>query len=102
MPIIKSAIKKARTDVKARIHNRGIRDEYKEASKKVRKFAESGDTKKAAEALKEAYSKIDKAAKRKIIHKNNASRRKKRLSAFLKNPPVKKTKDAPKKVAKEK
>lgn len=97
MPVIKSAIKKARQDVKSREHNRGIRDGYKDAAKKVRKFALSGDTKKANEALKEAYSKIDRAAKRKILHKNNASRRKARLAALLKKPVEKKSKEVPKK-----
>lgn len=84
MPVIKSAIKKARQDEKARKHNRGIRDEYKEAAKKVRKLALSGEVKKAQEELKTAYSKIDRAAKRNVIHKNTAARRKSRLSAFLK------------------
>jgi small subunit ribosomal protein S20 len=91
MPIIKSAIKKAKQDIHAREHNRGVRDEYKEASKKVRKFAESGDIKKATEALKEAYSKIDRAAKRNVIHKNNAARRKARLANLFKKPEEKKT-----------
>lgn len=84
MPVIKSAIKKARQDERARKRNRVIRDNYKAAAKKVRKLAESKDAKKAAEALKEAYSKIDVAAKKGIIHKNNASRRKKRLAATVK------------------
>ena len=83
MPVIKSAIKKARQDVKARKHNRVIRDDYKAAAKKVAKLIEAGDLKKATEALKEAYSKIDKAAKKKVLHKNNASRRKARLSALI-------------------
>jgi small subunit ribosomal protein S20 len=89
MPVIKSAIKKAKQDIGAREHNRGIRDEYKEASKKVRKFAESNDLKKAGDALREAYSKIDRAAKRNIIHKNNASRRKARLALLFKKPETK-------------
>jgi small subunit ribosomal protein S20 len=84
MPVIKSAIKKARQDVKARQHNRGLRDAYKVAVKNVRKLAEAGDTKKAQEALKEAYSKIDIAAKKNVLHKNNAARRKSRLASLLK------------------
>ena len=84
MPVIKSAIKKARQDVKARAHNRGLRDAYKSAVKNVRKLVEAGDTKKAQEALKDAYSKIDKASKRNILHKNNAARRKSRLASLLK------------------
>lgn len=83
MPITKSAIKKARQDVKARKHNRAIRVDYKEAAKEVRKQVLVGDVKKAQEALKKAYSEIDKAAKRNIIHKNNASRRKSRLTQLI-------------------
>lgn len=89
MPVIKSAIKKDRQDKKAREHNRAIIDSYKIASKKVRKFASAGELKKAQEALKEAYSKIDVAAKKNVLHKNNASRRKARLAALLKKEPKK-------------
>jgi small subunit ribosomal protein S20 len=85
MPIIKSAIKKQKQDIKARKHNRGIRDSYKSAVKQVKKLVESGDHKKATETLKEAYSKIDKAAKKNVLHKNNAARRKSRLAAIVKN-----------------
>ena len=99
MPILKSAIKKAKQDVKAREHNRGIRDAYKLASKNMKKLVASGDTKKAQEALKEAYSKLDQAAKKKVIHKNNASRRKSRLASLLAKKPTEK-KAAPKKTTK--
>ena len=71
----------------ARERNRVFRDDYKKASKDVRKLALAGDTKKAAEALREAYSKIDKAAKKNILHKNNAARRKSRLAALLATKP---------------
>ena len=83
MPVIKSAIKKDRQDKKARAHNRVISDEYKKAAKAVRKLAQAGDVKKATEALKKAYSTIDKAAKKNVLHKNNAARRKSRLAALL-------------------
>lgn len=98
MPVIKSAIKKARQDVKSRKHNAGIRDAYKIAAKTVRKLAAAGEAKKAQEALKEAYSKLDKAVKTNVLHKNNASRRKSRLSALLAKPAEKK--EAPKKTTK--
>ncbi len=68
----------------ARERNRVLRDEYKKASKTVRKFVLAGDLKKAEEALKTAYSKLDIAAKKNILHKNNASRRKARLSQLIK------------------
>ncbi len=83
MPVIKSAIKKAKQDVRSREHNRLIRDSYKQSIKKVRQLVESGKPKEAAEALNEAYSKIDKAAKKNIIHKNNAARRKARLTKLV-------------------
>lgn len=83
MPVTRSAIKKARQDTVARKRNRVLRDEYKKASKEVRKLILAGDIKKAKEALANAYSKIDKAAKKRVIHKNNASRRKSRLAALF-------------------
>lgn len=83
MPIIKSAIKKAKQDEKARELNRGLKDEFRKASKEVRKLVLSGKMEEAKKALDQAYSKLDKAAKRNVIHKNNASRRKSRLAALL-------------------
>lgn len=83
MPVTSSAIKKAKQDTVARERNRVVRDDYKKASKEVRKLVLAGDIKKAKEALASAYSKIDKAAKKKVIHKNNASRRKSRLAALF-------------------
>jgi small subunit ribosomal protein S20 len=97
MPVIKSAIKKDRQDKKARAHNRVISDEYKKAVKAVRKFITAGDNKKAEEALKKAYSTIDKAAKKNVLHKNNAARRKSRLAALLATEPKKEVKKTAKK-----
>ncbi|MBW6432073.1 30S ribosomal protein S20 [Patescibacteria group bacterium] len=96
MPVTSSAIKKAKQDKKARERNRLVRDDYKKASKEVRKLVNVGDFKKANVALVTAYSKLDKAAKRNILHPNNASRRKARLAALIgknekvtKKPPLK-------------
>ena len=96
MPITSSAIKKARQDVTAREHNRVIRDEFKKAVKDVKKLVATGETKKAQEALKSAYSTIDRAAKKKIIHKNNAARRKSRLAALLSKKTPEKKAEPPK------
>ncbi|MDD3481263.1 MAG: 30S ribosomal protein S20 [Patescibacteria group bacterium] len=95
MPVTTSAIKKARQDIRNREQNRVIRDAAKLAVKKVRKLAEAGKKKEAEEALRDAYSKIDKAAKKNIIHKNSAARKKARLSKLL-------TKDKKKEAKKEK
>lgn len=95
MPVTSSAIKKAKQDKKSRVHNRTIRDAYKKASKDVRTLVESGDLKKAKEALVSAYSKIDIATKKNVIHKNNAARRKARLSLLVKKADESKPKKAP-------
>jgi small subunit ribosomal protein S20 len=98
MPVIKSAIKKARQDEQARKHNRVIRNDYRLAVKKFRKVATEGSSKKANDALAEAYSLIDRAAKRNVIHKKGANRRKSRLAALLSVDKSKKT-ISPKKLA---
>lgn len=96
MPVTSSAIKKAKQDKKARERNRLVRDSYKKASKEVRKLVKAGDLKKANAALTIAYSKLDKAAKKNILHLNNASRKKARLATLIgKNEKVSK-KSAPK------
>lgn len=96
MPITSSAIKKAKQDKKSRVHNRALRDDYKKASKEVRNLVKSGDTKKAKEALVGAYSKLDIAVKKNIIHKNNAARRKSRLTSLIKKATDSKPKTATK------
>ena len=63
MPIIKSAIKKMKQDkIRAKRNS-----SYIEVFKKLFKKSSTADTKKA-------YSVIDKAAKKGVIHKNKAAR----------------------------
>lgn len=84
MANIKSAIKRARQNIKLRQHNASERSKFRTYVKNVIKAVEAGD----AEAAKAAYSLaqpiIDKATSKGIIHKNKASRIKSRLSARLK------------------
>jgi small subunit ribosomal protein S20 len=51
--------------------------------KKTRKLMAEGRFDEAEVAAKEAYSTLDKAARKRIIHPRNASRRKGRLMAAL-------------------
>lgn len=95
MPITKSAIKKARQDKVSRVNNRVVIDAYKKSIKTVKKLVAAGDKKKAQDELKNAYSKIDIAAKKNLIHKNNASRKKSLLSKMIKEIEIRKV--APKK-----
>lgn len=56
----------------------------KGAIKDVRKLVASKEGKKALAELKTAYQAIDKAAKRGIIKKNTAARKKSRLAKLIK------------------
>ncbi len=80
MANIKSQIKRNRQNEKKRIANKGVRSEVRTRVKNAVALAESGDdAAKSAEALREAVRKIDRAAAKGIIHKNQASNRKSRL-----------------------
>jgi len=51
----------------------------REVVKKIKKSVESKDEKQASSLIPEAYKAIDKAAKRGVIKKNTAARKKSRL-----------------------
>ena len=55
----------------------------KDVIKKIQKLAKT-DKSKAQELLSSAYAIIDKTAKKGVIKKNNASRKKSRLSRLVK------------------
>lgn len=82
MPIKSSAKKKLRQDKKRTVANLDYKKSYKKAVKQVR---ESTGTGKKADALtKKAYSNLDKAVKKGVIHKKKASRLKSRISKTTK------------------
>ena len=76
MAIIKSQKKRIKTAEKARIRNKAIRSELKTYVKKVRAAVEAGDVEAAQVAANAACRKLDKAASKGIIHKNQAAKRK--------------------------
>lgn len=78
MPIIKSAKKKLRKDKKRTVRNALYVKAYQILLKKIKKG--KGDIKKL---VKEFYSKVDKAAKRKVIHKNKADRLKSKVAKLV-------------------
>lgn len=78
MPNIKSAKKKMRQDVKRKKNNAVYETKVKTVMKDIAK-----SKKVSAKNVSEAYSKIDKAVKQKIIHKNKAARLKAKASSFL-------------------
>ena len=76
MAITKSAKKAHKQSLKKQAVNTDFEIQMKRAIKIVKKIKESGDTKNLTESLVHAQQRIDKAAKRNIISKTAASRRK--------------------------
>lgn len=82
MPIIKSAKKALRGSRRKKAMNDRRMKAMRHVTKEVKKLV-SSDAKTAAAKLKEAYQAIDKAAKRGVIKKNAAARKKSRLAKAL-------------------
>ena len=83
MPITRNAKKALRVSVRRKAVNDRVKKGLKEEIKKVKKVV-TQDLKEAQVLLSKAYSVIDKAAKKGVIKKNTANRKKARLSASLK------------------
>jgi small subunit ribosomal protein S20 len=75
---IKSQIKRNRTNEVARLRNKAAKSEVKTRIKTAIAAAQA-DSETAVEDLRIAIKRLDKAAARGIIHKNQASNRKSRL-----------------------
>ncbi len=75
-----------RQDRKRKKNNTNYLIAYKEAIKKVKQSTTSAEI---VDLVKKAYSKIDKAVKKRIIHKNKAARLKSTLAKFLKQKKIK-------------
>ena len=84
MPITRNAKKALRVADRKRAVNERVKKTLKEGSKKVEKLAAAKEWKQATASLPAAYSAIDKAAKKGVIKKNTAARKKARLSRIAK------------------
>jgi small subunit ribosomal protein S20 len=76
MPIIKSAKKRVKVANKATIRNSKTKRSLKAAVKAFGKALTASDKKHAVKALDKVQSELDKAAKKGIMHKNKAARKK--------------------------
>ena len=76
MANIKSQIKRIGTNKKATERNKAVKSEVKTAVRATRVAIASGDKDKAVASLKVANKKLDKAASKGVIHKNQAANRK--------------------------
>lgn len=80
MANIKSQIKRIRTNEKRRVRNQAVKSELKTYVRKTRELVEAGDKAAAEKALGVACRKLDKAASKGVIHKNQAANRKSKLT----------------------
>ena len=83
MPNTKSAAKAMRQAQRRRVINTRSKNKSRNAVKEVKKFIAEKNVTEAIKALQAAMSALDKATKRKVIHKNTASRRKSRLAKAI-------------------
>lgn len=76
MANIKSQIKRNKQNEKRHERNKAVKSELKTAVRKFREAAEAGDKDAAVELSRTAGRKLDKAASKGVIHKNQAANRK--------------------------
>jgi small subunit ribosomal protein S20 len=75
---IRSQIKRNRQTVKRQARNKAVRSELRTRTKRAN-AAIAEDVESAEEAIRSAVKRIDKAAAKGVIHKNQAANRKSRL-----------------------
>ncbi|EUA87616.1 ribosomal protein S20 [Mycobacterium ulcerans str. Harvey] len=80
MANIKSQQKRNRTNERARLRNKSVKSSLRTAVRSFRDAAHSGDKEKAAELLVSTNRKLDKAASKGVIHKNQAANKKSALA----------------------
>ena len=77
--------KRARQAVKRNIHNSQIRAKVRTFVKKVAYAISAGDKKEAVSGFAAMQKNVDQAVSKGLIHKNQAARKKSRLSAQIKS-----------------
>ena len=76
MANIKSQIKRNKQNEKARVRNKAVRSSLKTSVRQFREAADAGDPEKVTLTMRAAFVKLDKAASKGVIHKNQAANRK--------------------------
>ena len=80
MANIKSKVKRNKTNELARLRNQSVKSSLRTAVRSFREAADAGDKDKAGELLAATNRKLDKAASKGVIHKNQAANKKSALS----------------------
>ncbi|MBW9206451.1 30S ribosomal protein S20 [Mumia sp. zg.B53] len=76
MANIKSQIKRNRQNERARERNKAVRSELKTVVRRFTDAIDAGNTDEAQQLARAATRKLDKAASKGVIHKNQAANRK--------------------------
>ena len=80
MANIKSQLKRIKTNRAATERNKAAKSEIRTWIRKVREAADAGNADEARELLATASKKLDKAASKGVIHKNQAANKKSALA----------------------
>jgi small subunit ribosomal protein S20 len=80
---IKSQQKRIKTNERARLRNKSVKSSLRTAVRAFREAADGGDKDKATELLLSTNRKLDKAASKGVIHKNQAANKKSALARAL-------------------
>jgi small subunit ribosomal protein S20 len=73
---LKSQITRNKQNEKARQRNKAVKSSLKTSVRQFREAADAGDADKVTETMRAALTKLDKAASKGVIHKNQAANRK--------------------------
>jgi len=85
MPLIKSAIKRVRQTKTRTQRNRVTKNKFKVLVKEFQTLVSDKKLEEAARLFPQVQQAIDLAAKKNILHKNNAGRRKSALSKLIRD-----------------
>jgi small subunit ribosomal protein S20 len=80
---IKSQIKRNKQNEKRRLRNKSVKSSLKTAIRKFHEAAATGDPEAAGALMRDASRKLDKAASKGVIHKNQAANRKSAIAHKL-------------------
>lgn len=83
MPITKSAKKALRQNLRRRVRNLIYKKKIKNLLKEVKSLVSQKKIEEAKKILPQIYKTLDKAAKRGVIKKNTASRKKSRITKLI-------------------
>lgn len=80
MPHTKSAKKRLRQNEKRRLHNRAVKKTLKQQIKKFLEVLKTGTSEQVKREYNITAQKLDRAAARRVVHRNLAARKKSKLA----------------------